>query len=106
MMRPVIASRIMARTTLDIDLPILKELKALREREGKSLGRLVSELVAEALAARKKGLGKKPFKLKWHSKAMGPLIDIGDPRAIKEFLAQEDIEKFRRLSQDVPTKVR
>jgi len=37
------------RTTLDIDGPILSELKALQEQEGKSLGRLVSDLLARAL---------------------------------------------------------
>jgi hypothetical protein len=32
------------RTTLDIDDPVLKEIKRLQRREGKSLGRLVSDL--------------------------------------------------------------
>ena len=36
-------SRIM-RTTIDIDDPIFKELKRLQRREGKSLGRLVSDM--------------------------------------------------------------
>ena len=97
----------MARTTVDIDTPILKELKAMREREGRSLGRLVSELLAEALAARKKGGPKRrPVRLKWNSGALGPLIDIGDPRAIKEFLAREDAEKLLRLSKGIPAAAR
>jgi hypothetical protein len=97
----------MARTTVDIDTPLLKELKALRDREGRSLGRLVSELLAEALAARKRRGGKaRPVKLKWHSGAMGPLIDINDPRVLKEFLAQEDAEKYLRLSKDTLTSSR
>ena len=37
------------RTTLDIDDPIVRELKRLREKEGKSLGRLASDLLARAL---------------------------------------------------------
>ncbi|KAB2867691.1 MAG: antitoxin, partial [Burkholderiaceae bacterium] len=37
------------RTTIDIDDPILKDLKRLQRREGKSLGRLVSDLLAQAL---------------------------------------------------------
>ena len=41
------ASRIM-RTTIDIDYPILKELKRLARRERKSLGRLVSDLLARS----------------------------------------------------------
>ena len=45
-----ISSDIMARTTLNIDTPLLQELKMLQKREGKSLGRIVSELLAEALS--------------------------------------------------------
>ena len=37
-------------TTLDIDDPVLKDLKRLQKRQGKSLGRLVSDLLAQALA--------------------------------------------------------
>ena len=37
------------RTTLDIDDPVLRELKQLQTKEGKSLGRLVSDLLARAL---------------------------------------------------------
>jgi hypothetical protein len=34
------------RTTVDIDDPILEEVKRLRTVEGKSLGRLISDLLA------------------------------------------------------------
>lgn len=37
------------RTTLDIDDPVLHELKRLRAKEGKSLSRLASDLLARAL---------------------------------------------------------
>jgi hypothetical protein len=37
------------RTTIDIDDSMLKEIKELQRREGKSLGRLVSHLLAHAL---------------------------------------------------------
>ena len=36
----------MPRTTIDIDDPVLDDSKALKEREKKSLGALVSELLA------------------------------------------------------------
>jgi hypothetical protein len=39
------------RTTLDIDDPILKQLKDFQARDGRSLGRLVSDLLAQALSA-------------------------------------------------------
>jgi hypothetical protein len=46
-----LASNIM-RTTLDIDDLVLREVKAIHEREGRSIGAVVSELLAEALARR------------------------------------------------------
>ena len=47
-MRKVTASRIM-RTTLDLDPTVLRELKQRASREGKSLGRLASEMLSAAL---------------------------------------------------------
>ena len=44
-MRYRIASRIM-RTTIDLDPGVLRDLKARARREGKSLGRVASELLA------------------------------------------------------------
>ena len=38
------------RTTLDIEAPVLKELRELQKREGGTLGALVSRLLADALA--------------------------------------------------------
>lgn len=40
----------MPRTTLNIDGSVLGELKRLQRQEGKSLGQLVSELLARVLA--------------------------------------------------------
>ena len=42
------------RTTLDIDDPVLKDLKRLQQRQGKSLGRLASDLLALALTETRK----------------------------------------------------
>lgn len=42
----------MARTTLDIDPPILGELKQLAALTGESLGRVASQLLADGLARR------------------------------------------------------
>ena len=42
------------RTTINIDGPILKELKTLQAKEKKPMGRMVSDLLAKALAARGK----------------------------------------------------
>ena len=77
--------RIMPRTTLDIDKVILEELKALQGREGKSLGRLASDLLADALARRRGARTRKPA-FKWHAQAMRPRIDIGDKEALQAVL--------------------
>ena len=66
----------MARTTLDIDTPILKELKALQKREKRSLGQMVSNLLAEALAHRTRKRGK--MELSWTSKSMRARFDLED----------------------------
>lgn len=60
----------MPRTTLDIDAPILRDLKRLQKREHKPLGRLVSDLLAKAL--RKEGAEPRPPPFRWISKRMGP----------------------------------
>jgi len=75
-----VASNIM-RTTIDIDDPILKELKRLQRREHKSLGRLVSDLLAESLAnARSAAPGAQQFK--WIAKPMGARVDLADKHAV------------------------
>lgn len=66
----------MARTTLDIDTPILKELKALQKREKRSLGQMISSLLAEALAHRTRN--RRKAELSWTSKYMRARIDLED----------------------------
>ena len=69
------------RTTLDIDDPILADLKRLRKREGKSLGRLVSDLLAQSLAAPHAAV-RKPPALKWITQPMGARVDLSDREAL------------------------
>jgi len=68
------------RTTLDIDAPILKELKRRQQAEGKSLGRLASELLAHALA--EKGRPKSAVAFKWISRPMKARVDLADKDAL------------------------
>jgi hypothetical protein len=68
------------RTTLDIDDPILREVKAIHEREGRSIGAIVSELLAEALARRRPSRARPPFR--WTSRPMKPLVDLTDKEAV------------------------
>ena len=76
------------RTTIDLDAPILRELKRLQKREGSSLGRLVSDLVAQALGARKASHpGQPPFR--WISRPMGARVDLGDKDAVRALLDRD-----------------
>jgi hypothetical protein len=68
------------RTTLDIDAPILKEVKAIHEREGRSIGAVVSELLAEALARRRPSRARPSFR--WTSRPMKALVDLTDKEAV------------------------
>ena len=82
-MRVFLASRIM-RTTLDIDDPILKKLKAIQARDGRSLGRLVSDLLAQALAGEVKEAAPRYFT--WAASPGPLLVDLADKDAVHEAL--------------------
>ncbi len=71
----------MARTTVDIDPPILRDLKRLQKEEGKSLGRLISDLLAEALT-RRRSTKSPPGSLRWISRPMGARVDLTDKEAL------------------------
>ena len=77
----MISSNIMARTTIDIDTPILRDLKRLQKHEQKSLGRLVSDLLAGALARRRSDRDT-DREFRWCSQPMNALIDIADKEAV------------------------
>lgn len=75
------------RTTLDVDDAVLKDLKRRQRREGKPLGRLVSGLLAVALAQEKRG-GKTsaPQPFGWHARATQARMDLADEAALREAL--------------------
>jgi Holliday junction resolvasome RuvABC ATP-dependent DNA helicase subunit len=68
------------RTTVDIEDPVMKELRAIQKREGKTLGALVSRLLAQAIAQRRRG-SPRP-RLAWISRKMRPLLDLADKEAV------------------------
>ncbi len=71
----------MPRTTVNIDAPILRDLKRLQKSERKPLGRLISELLADALARRQGGSTRRaPFR--WISRPMHARIDLSDTEAL------------------------
>lgn len=77
----------MARTTIDIDDPILREIKAIQKREGRSMGKIVSQLLAEALV-KQKALAKTP-KFKWISRPMRSLVDLSDKDEVYRILDRD-----------------
>jgi hypothetical protein len=77
------------RTTIDIDDPILREVKAIHEREGRSMGAVVSELLAEALVGRRPGRAKPSFR--WTSRPMKALVDLDDKDALYAALDTEEL---------------
>lgn len=71
------------RTTIDIDDPILKDLKRLQRREGKSLGRLVSDLLAQALdESQVKAAPASQFR--WSSRQMDARVNLSDIDALHD----------------------
>ena len=77
----------MARTTIDIDAAVLRELKKRQKREGKTLGQLVSELLAGALERdRAPAHEREPFV--WFSKPMEALVDLEDKEAVRRALGE------------------
>ncbi|MGE0043344.1 MAG: antitoxin [Vicinamibacterales bacterium] len=68
------------RTTIDIDDPILREIKAIQQKERRSMGAVVSELLADALARRRSGREHPAFG--WTSRPMNALVDLSDKDAV------------------------
>ena len=73
------------RTTIDIADSVLRELKRRQAQEGKSLGELVSEVLAQAI---KSDCVAEPVvsSFEWTSKSMTALIDLDDKEAIRRAL--------------------
>lgn len=68
------------RTTVDIDDPILREVKAIHEKEGRSMGAVVSELLADALARRRSSRSRPAFR--WTARSMKAQVDLSDKDAV------------------------
>lgn len=77
----------MARTTLNIDDPVLRRVKAMGKREGKSLGTLVSTLLARALDDNARLKQNKRTPLLWKPKSMGHArVNLLDKDAVQRIL--------------------
>ena len=76
------------RTTIDIDGPILDAVKRLQRSQGKSLGRVVSELLAQALATKREDGPPQPFK--WIARPMQARVDLADQEALNTAMDESD----------------
>ena len=74
----------MTRTTVDIDAAVLRELKERQQREGKTLGELVSELLASALDREETA----PVPFAWTSRRMRARVDLEDKEAVRRALEE------------------
>lgn len=74
----------MPKIKVDIDAHLLKELKTLQKREKRSLGQIMSQLLAEALFQRRKA--PRVAQLNWVSRSMKARIDISDKEALYALL--------------------
>lgn len=85
----------MPRTTVDIDTSILNELKRLQKQERKSLGRLVSDLLGDALARRRSA--KEPSAtFRWVARSMEARVDLADKEAVYRALEGKTDVRARR----------
>ncbi len=74
----------MARTTIDLDASVLRELRRRSLREGKSMGQVASELLARAVSAEPDTPAPE---FVWTSRDLGsPLVDLEDKEAVRRVL--------------------
>ncbi|MFO7984360.1 MAG: hypothetical protein R6U38_00730 [Desulfatiglandaceae bacterium] len=66
----------------------MKELKAIQQKEGKPLGRLISDLLARVLGE-KPSIPPSEKPSQWISKAMGVRVDLVDREALYAAMDRE-----------------
>ena len=75
------------RTTLDIEKPVLEELKKLQKAQKKPLGQITSALLAEVLQSRQLTSRERELpELEWTTARMGAQVDISDKDALHRAL--------------------
>ena len=89
----------MPRTTLNIDAPVLRDLKKLQKEEGKSLGRVVSDLLAAALVRHRKG-SRRPEPFRWIARPLHARVDLTDKEAVRAALEQDEARETGLATQN------
>ena len=75
------------RTTLDLEKPVLDGLKAIQKKEKRSLSKIASHLLSEALAQHEARQHEaKPPSITWKSQPMGNKVNIADKDALYRVL--------------------
>ncbi len=69
----------------------MRDLKRLQKKEGKPLGRIVSDLIAQALAAQPKASAH--HLLPWISRDMAARVDLTDKEALRAALDAEEPDR-------------
>jgi hypothetical protein len=69
------------RTTLNIEEPILDELRELARRRHRAMGAVASELLAGALKE-SEGSARSPARFKWCGKEMRARVDLSETGAV------------------------
>lgn len=88
-MTTLLTSRMMPRTTFDLDATVLADLRRRAAGEGKSMGQVASELLAVGLHD-EGAVEARP--LNWTKKDMGPFkIDIEDKEAVQNLIDREEL---------------
>lgn len=64
------------RTTLDLEKPVLEDLKRLQKEEKLPLGNIASRLLADAMDAKRRTT--KAPRFEWASAPMGAKVDLAD----------------------------
>lgn len=75
------------RTTLDIDDPVLAELRIIQKADGRSLGQIVSTLLAESLKGA--ATGKAGNRLRWKSASLQARVNLSDKEALHRILDEQ-----------------
>ncbi len=82
------------KTTLELEAPIYNKLKTMANKEGKTLKRLMDELIILGLKEKKNNSQKKFI---WPGAvALLPKIDFSDKEAVQHILDREDYVLNRR----------
>lgn len=73
------------RTTLDLEKPVLDALRKVGEREGTTMSRLASRLLAEGLAKQIPSPVSPPS-FHWIAASMGAKVDLSDKEALYQVI--------------------